>query len=411
MLSSNFDVDRRGGGLISATNISLPSSYAYGITPPERSNHDPLMAQFSFGYGPDIVDARDRGSVSVSGMSPTSLYRLMLTKSGQMLNEIDGIHSPACPRDSKSALLSTVDSSPNDSHFTYPSPISASGQTTSFYNEQCASLAAAPKPALSIRIPYGSKTIHGSRTQTHISHRTSRANDPRQSYSPFQQFGNPHSSLQGSRGQALCWSSDPYGISSQSAGCGSSPAPGTMEFIPWNHSLDTSTTASRNGLPIASSAVSAIPSQYPEDVPYTSFDSLPMCNADIAWPTSQFNPFGYKSSAPCITSPSEGGSSKYAESLISAPLSSSVDTITPLTPTSLEIITARDLKDRYLIEKKEQGWTYKEIKEKGKFLEAESTLRGRYRALTKPMQERVRRPEWKPIDVSQYPIRVAAAKI
>ena len=53
----------------------------------------------------------------------------------------------------------------------------------------------------------------------------------------------------------------------------------------------------------------------------------------------------------------------------------------------------------------------KEIKEKGKFLEAESTLRGRYRALTKPMQERVRRPEWKPIDVSQYPIRVAAAKI
>ena len=82
MSSSNFGVDRRGGGLISATNISLPSSYAYGVTPPERSNHDPPMAQFSCGYVPDIVDARDRSSVSVSGMPPTDLYRVMLTMNG-----------------------------------------------------------------------------------------------------------------------------------------------------------------------------------------------------------------------------------------------------------------------------------------------------------------------------------------
>lgn len=56
--------------------------------------------------------------------------------------------------------------------------------------------------------------------------------------------------------------------------------------------------------------------------------------------------------------------------------------------------------DQFLIQCKEQGMSYRTIKERGNFEEAESTLRGRYRTLTKPKEERVRRPEWSPQDVS-----------
>ena len=56
-------------------------------------------------------------------------------------------------------------------------------------------------------------------------------------------------------------------------------------------------------------------------------------------------------------------------------------------------------KDRLLIEWKNKGLSYKEIRSRGQFEEAESTLRGRYRTLTKPKHLRVRRPEWKSKDV------------
>lgn len=59
-------------------------------------------------------------------------------------------------------------------------------------------------------------------------------------------------------------------------------------------------------------------------------------------------------------------------------------------------------KDRALIEWKNQGLSYKEIKARGGFDEAESTLRGRYRTLTKPKHLRVRKPEWQQRDV-QWP--------
>lgn len=51
-------------------------------------------------------------------------------------------------------------------------------------------------------------------------------------------------------------------------------------------------------------------------------------------------------------------------------------------------------KDRLLVDLKRQGHSYKDIKVMGNFEEAESTLRGRYRTLTKPKEQRVRKPEW-----------------
>lgn len=61
----------------------------------------------------------------------------------------------------------------------------------------------------------------------------------------------------------------------------------------------------------------------------------------------------------------------------------------------------RRRRDRYLLKMREQGFTYKEIKRRGRFEEAESTLRGRVRVLTKDKSERVRKPEWNENDVSE----------
>ena len=63
--------------------------------------------------------------------------------------------------------------------------------------------------------------------------------------------------------------------------------------------------------------------------------------------------------------------------------------------------SARDTeRDRFLIECKKKGLSYKDIRKIGHFTEAESTLRGRYRTLTKRKEERVRKPRWTPRDVS-----------
>lgn len=57
-------------------------------------------------------------------------------------------------------------------------------------------------------------------------------------------------------------------------------------------------------------------------------------------------------------------------------------------------------KDTTLVECRRLGMSYKEIKRMYSFTEAESTLRGRYRTLTKEKKDRVRRPEWTDRDVS-----------
>ncbi|TQB69610.1 hypothetical protein MPDQ_001605 [Monascus purpureus] len=61
-------------------------------------------------------------------------------------------------------------------------------------------------------------------------------------------------------------------------------------------------------------------------------------------------------------------------------------------------------KNIFLIEGKRRGLSYKDIKRLGGFKEAESTLRGRFRTLTKSKEQRVRRPQWQNTDVSFYPI-------
>lgn len=56
--------------------------------------------------------------------------------------------------------------------------------------------------------------------------------------------------------------------------------------------------------------------------------------------------------------------------------------------------------DDLLVKLKGTGWSYRKIKETLGLREAESTLRGRFRTMTKAKHERVRTPEWQEIDVS-----------
>ena len=61
---------------------------------------------------------------------------------------------------------------------------------------------------------------------------------------------------------------------------------------------------------------------------------------------------------------------------------------------------AKSSEDEYLLRAREAGMTYKEIRIHGCFSKKESTLRGRYRNLTKGKEERVRKPQWTNKDVS-----------
>lgn len=60
----------------------------------------------------------------------------------------------------------------------------------------------------------------------------------------------------------------------------------------------------------------------------------------------------------------------------------------------------RTEKDLNLLRWKKEGLSYKEIKIRGNYMEAESTLRGRYRNLIKAKDKRVRKPTWRAKDVS-----------
>lgn len=56
--------------------------------------------------------------------------------------------------------------------------------------------------------------------------------------------------------------------------------------------------------------------------------------------------------------------------------------------------------DDFLVRNKLAGMSYREIRARGHFTEAESTLRGRFRTLTKRKEQRVRKPQWHQKDVS-----------
>ena len=61
----------------------------------------------------------------------------------------------------------------------------------------------------------------------------------------------------------------------------------------------------------------------------------------------------------------------------------------------------RQARDRFIVACRERGMTYREIKKAGRMHEAESTLRGRHRVLTKSKAQRIRKPQWTEKDASR----------
>lgn len=62
-------------------------------------------------------------------------------------------------------------------------------------------------------------------------------------------------------------------------------------------------------------------------------------------------------------------------------------------------VSTRSEQNKFLVNSRRAGMTYKAIRSKGEFIEAESTLRGRFRNLTKDKKDRVRKPAWTDDDV------------
>ena len=71
----------------------------------------------------------------------------------------------------------------------------------------------------------------------------------------------------------------------------------------------------------------------------------------------------------------------------------------------------REQRDQYLLDRREEGFTYKDIKVMGNFPEAESTLRGRVRVLTKDRSKRVRKPVWTESDVGTLRCRLLSSTL
>ncbi|KAG5964151.1 hypothetical protein E4U56_002390 [Claviceps arundinis] len=75
-------------------------------------------------------------------------------------------------------------------------------------------------------------------------------------------------------------------------------------------------------------------------------------------------------------------------------------------PTQPAITNAKEYQDQILMQDRRNGWSYKRIKEVRNFGVSESTLRGRYRNLTKRSHERPRSPTWTDKDVQLLKIAV-----
>ncbi|UKZ77104.1 hypothetical protein TrVFT333_004822 [Trichoderma virens FT-333] len=71
----------------------------------------------------------------------------------------------------------------------------------------------------------------------------------------------------------------------------------------------------------------------------------------------------------------------------------------PVLQLSSQAGSERAAKDLFLVQSRRQNISYRDIKRLGNFTEAESTLRGRYRTLTKEKKDRVRDPKWTEIDI------------
>jgi hypothetical protein len=139
--------------------------------------------------------------------------------------------------------------------------------------------------------------------------------------------------------------------------------------------------------------------------PALSFDGFNNSTTSLPWSASMFGfpdvvpPSRFQPSSrplqPATAAPQE----------IGRPISQQSDRVLSVVPTMQSRHMAEEedgyvkRRDKMLIDLRRKGHSYKEIKRLGRFKEAESTLRGRLRTLTKEKSERVRKPKWSRHDV------------
>lgn len=121
-------------------------------------------------------------------------------------------------------------------------------------------------------------------------------------------------------------------------------------------------------------------------------------------------PMGTKSSSPDVanssssTYPHSRGQNLRPSAKKSTTSSSPRRARKPIPPTACVPASEKyDETDAQLVYLRQQGVSYKTIKIQLNLEEAESTLRGRFRTLTKPKNERLRKPVWAETDVSITP--------
>lgn len=171
-------------------------------------------------------------------------------------------------------------------------------------------------------------------------------------------------------------------------------------------------TGGINGLPTMLPSHSSHPVTSPSPAIHQSctLDSAPRTGAREAYPRNHFSmPQAYLSSPHNVYSDTDSGSphQKLPESLSPTSFTRSSPTEGGPSPrqsgdeqTGVEAnIHYSDERNAFLIDCKRRGLSYKDIKRVGGFKEAESTLRGRYRTLTKTKDQRVRKPKWQNKDV------------
>lgn len=127
---------------------------------------------------------------------------------------------------------------------------------------------------------------------------------------------------------------------------------------------------------------------------------------------TEMNPFPCNSSesyltVPLYVLPSQTSATTASNYEFSPSLNSPFDYTSPMNETMPSQVLSplpteeRRSQDELLIECRRANMSYKEIKEQYGFEQSISTLRGRYRNLTKQKHERVRKPSWTPTDVSK----------
>lgn len=133
----------------------------------------------------------------------------------------------------------------------------------------------------------------------------------------------------------------------------------------------------------------------PSEISSSRNPSLPPIHLSWTDPTGPMMPAKYQTAGRCSSS-----SSSSSPGGLHRPLR--LDKIPKINAKNRTPRGSIKEQNRLLLRWRSQGMSYKTIKERLGINEAESTLRGRLRTLTKPKSQRLRRPQWMGKDVCVF---------